>query len=134
MLANSIFPAAQTSLRGSLRLGKIPVARIKHKNMAKTRILDASGRPLGAIGDDNKVYAEGIADPIGTVENDREVRDKHYTKIGYFTTEGYVYEGTTHIGTVKNTGYVVDYNDHTVGKVEGGHIFSGGAALLLLLL
>lgn len=102
--------------------------------MAKTKILDASGRALGAIGDDNRVYVEGSTDPIGFVENDREVRDKSYSKIGYFTPEGYVYEGSTHIGTVKNTGYVEDYNGHTVGKVEGGHIFSGGAALLLLLL
>ena len=45
---------------------------------------------------------------------------------------GYVYQGSSHIGTVQNDGRVVDYEMVQVGRVAGGHNKLAGAALLLL--
>ena len=94
-------------------------------------ILDVSGHKMATIGEDNKVRdLQNVI--IGSVLNNGEVFDIKGQKLGHVDGRGYVYEAGNHIGTVNSDGRVYDYENHWVGKISGGHIESGGAALLLL--
>ena len=93
-------------------------------------ILDASGDKVATMGEDNKVRnLQGVV--IGSVSNTGEVWSIG-RKIGTVDGEGRVYEVGRCIGDVRGDGTVYDSTNHYMGKVEGGHIQSGGAALLLL--
>src|SRR5258706_897788 len=94
-------------------------------------ILNLSGEKLVTMGEDNKVR-NGMGVIIGSVLNDGDVYNNMGRKVGNVDGKGYVYEAGSHIGTVHGDGRVFDYENHCVGKVVGGHIESGGAALLLL--
>ena len=95
-------------------------------------ILDSSGHKLATIDDDGIV--KNIQNvKVGKVLFNGDVHDNSGRKIGYFQENGYIYdEETKHIGTVHADGRIYDYEAHYIGKVVGGHIESGGAALLLL--
>ena len=94
-------------------------------------ILDADGSTLATIGDDGRVKdIKGLY--LGKVALNGEVYNEHGQKVGYFLESGYIYKGTSHVGTVRSDGNVVDYEGTKVGKVVGGHTMLGGAALILL--
>ncbi len=96
-------------------------------------ILNESGQKVATMSEDNKVRnLQAVV--IGSVLNNGDVYSSMGQKIGHVDGRGYVYEGENHIGTVHNDGTVYDYSNHRVGKVIGGHIESGGAALLLLVM
>ena len=94
-------------------------------------ILDAGGEKLATMDEDNKVRdLQGKI--IGHVLNNGDVLNVGGHKIGEYDDKGDIYEGGHKIGMVRGDGSVFDYNNHCVGKITGGHISSGGAALLLL--
>ena len=94
-------------------------------------ILNASNHKMATIGEDGKVRNTGGI-VIGRVADDARAYNNTGVAVGYYDSNGYVYKGGSHIGTVRSDGKVYDYEDHYIGKVVGDHIESGGAALLLL--
>ena len=94
-------------------------------------ILDASDHKIATIGEDGIVRNLSGAN-IGHVLANGQVYNNQNNKVGYYKPNGYVYKGTSHIGTIHSDGRVYDYENHYLGKVAGDHEESGGAALLLL--
>jgi len=94
-------------------------------------ILDASNHKVGSI-DEQGVVHDFNGKVIGKVVGDDVFSDEG-EKVGYFDTKGYIYDVTVHNATVHNDGRVFDNENHYLGKTEGGHFQSGGAALALLI-
>ena len=97
------------------------------------KLLDESNRPVGTI-DDDGIVRNNTNTQWGRVDlYYRSVHDKANAKVGYYDVNGHIFdENGSPKGSVDNNGIVKDYNTTIIGKVEGGHIDSGGAALLLL--
>lgn len=98
----------------------------------KVSLYDAGGKKIAIIDDDMKVrdLQNRI---IGSVRENGEVYDPTGNKAGHLSErDGYIYDETKRIGRVDAYGAVYDYEGTRVGKVMGGHIKLGGAALLLL--
>ena len=99
-------------------------------NSKMADIFNAAGQKMATMNDDNKVRdLQGKV--IGSVLNNGDVYNIS-RKIGYIDDEGDVYEAGSRVGEVRPDGRVFDYEEKYVGKIVGGHIESGGAALLLL--
>jgi len=94
-------------------------------------ILDVSGRKLATLGDDEKVRdMQGII--IGSVSFNGDIYNAMARKVGTFEENGDIYQEGKKTGRVDSVGMVYDYENQRVGKVVGGNIKLGGAALLLL--
>lgn len=95
-------------------------------------ILDATNNKIATIDEQGKVHSlQGTI--IGHVNADGSVWSDEGERVGHFDTQGKVFDAGVHVGTVHNDGKVYDINNHYIGKTEGGHLESGGAALLLLI-
>ena len=95
-------------------------------------LLDVLGHKMGTMGEDFVVRDAKNA-VRGHVTLNGEVFSVDNKKVGYFLENGYIYKGTSHVGTVNSTGDIVDYENQHIGRVTGGHVMLGAAALLLLL-
>jgi len=94
-------------------------------------LFDASGHKIAKIGDDERVRnMAGVS--IGKVAFNGDVYNGMGEKVGTVEENGDIYQEGKKIGTVKNNGDVFDYEGRRVGKVAGGNVKLGGAALLLL--
>jgi hypothetical protein len=94
-------------------------------------IYNAANQKVATIGDDGKVRSI-TGNLLGEVIQNGDVYNNTSSHIGSIESNGYVYQGATHIGTVHPDGRVFDAENHYAGKVVGAHMESGGAALLLL--
>jgi len=94
-------------------------------------IVDALNHKVGSI-DEQGVVHDFNGKVIGKVVGDDVFSDEG-EKVGYFDTRGYIFDVNIHVATVQNDGRVFDMKNHYLGKTEGGHFQSGGAALVLLI-
>ena len=95
-----------------------------------SKIFDAADHAVATIDEEGHVYTmEGHA--IGRVGEDEHVYNTNGNIVGSFDGRGQVYHEGRLIGTVRGN-RVFDAHDHYVGKVEGPHGETGGAALLVL--
>lgn len=95
-------------------------------------ILDGANHVVGSIDELGKVH-DVHGKVLGHVTSDGHVFSDEGEKVGYFDTKGYIYDVTIHVATVHGDGRVFDQQNHYLGKTEGGHLESGGAALVLLI-
>ncbi len=95
-------------------------------------ILDATGYKIGSIDEQGNVH-DVNGRVLGRVSSDCHVFSDEGEKVGYFDTQGHIYDAGKHVATVHNDGKVYDNENHYLGKTEGGHLESGGAALVLLI-
>lgn len=96
-----------------------------------SEIFNSANQKIGYMEENNHVRnAKGVV--VGSVLNNGDVYNTA-SKIGKVDGRGFIWEGGRHAGTVFPDGVVRDYSNQIVGRVVGGHIYSGGAALLLLL-
>ena len=97
-----------------------------------SNIIDEKGHKVATIGEDMVVH-NLAGDNIGHVTDTNEVFNRENSKVGHFQeSDGYVFNyNNDHIGTIR-AGKAWDLQDHWVGGVQGDHVYSGGAALLLL--
>ncbi len=94
-------------------------------------ILDINNRKLAEIHDDETIWSVSHV-KLGRFSAD-DIYDNDGSKAGHLGANGYVFnEMNKHVGTVRNTGDVYDIEGHHVGRVVGGHMGMGGAALLLI--
>ena len=99
-------------------------------------IFSTSGRKLATMDESGEfeVCASGSGSLLGRISEASYVYNAHGETVGSVGSNGYIYKGSSHIGTVQSDGDVYDSKNTRVGKVTGGHIEAAGAALLLLVM